>query len=621
MHEHVLELSITDYFHILPLCALPVCRCRYSTVVSCPQCGVISPLKMVVFEAFFRILLGKLATPALAGRSHPDFILENIQGNDEAGAVSDPCSELETQPKCDSASGCRWHGGSWLSWKAYCHSTCLDHIEADCPGVQCRWQKSWNALQRKCVPRLPAEACDQLQDQKRCGKQDCSWLDTETTSSCLPKCHRYNPFKCPGQHCEVVEGVCRPKSLAKSTTCTDLEVDQCETVLGKQCKLMPVPFHLRLIGVRQVCEPWSSVMNSTACRKDRDCFQDLLPGCKMHTTRDQCQRPCEWRTFKVGDGESAQRCTVDWDSDMNDQAEIVKKTLKWQNNKEKATSWFLWSMGAGGSLALVFMALHFIFHLFVSSLAGGIGYLAAGSAYNVGAATAAAAVAAGTAFPPAVVALLAIAGLAAILLLCKKYLYPKVMQWMDTLIFTDKSLRWEDVTASSGVFCQEVFADVELENPSAVRTVHERLLRLEPGCVRRLTHNKTLGRISQAAGEPRWMQAQHKVCKDLCIDLVDAMHHNMAGILLSPIGTASKATLLRACAVAVLQPVESHILGCCERSCGWNSATNFCDHWPFMTSTGKATWLEECCTEYQVVDRSVRQIMCNSMADLTSRRR
>ena len=42
--------------------------------------------------------------------------------------------------------------------------------------------------------------------------------------------------------------------------------------------------------------------------------------------------------------------------------------------------------------------------------------------------------------------------------------------------------------------------------------------------------------------------------------------------------------------------------------CGWNNQT--CAFWPFLSSTEKADWQAECCTELNVLDGSTRERMC-----------
>ena len=65
------------------------------------------------------------------------------------------------------------------------------------------------------------------------------------------------------------------------------------------------------------------------------------------------------------------------------------------------------------------------------------------------------------------------------------------------------------------------------------------------------------------------------------------------------------------CADHVVRRVEAEMLGCCGRSCGWNNRS--CTAWPFFTKSEKVMWLEECCTELNVLSGSSRERMCDSV--------
>ena len=53
------------------------------------------------------------------------------------------------------------------------------------------------------------------------------------------------------------------------------------------------------------------------------------------------------------------------------------------------------------------------------------------------------------------------------------------------------------------------------------------------------------------------------------------------------------------------------MLGCCGRSCGWNGRS--CVSWPFLTKNEKVEWLQECCSEFNVLQNSSRENMCDSV--------
>ncbi|CAE7522522.1 unnamed protein product, partial [Symbiodinium pilosum] len=65
------------------------------------------------------------------------------------------------------------------------------------------------------------------------------------------------------------------------------------------------------------------------------------------------------------------------------------------------------------------------------------------------------------------------------------------------------------------------------------------------------------------------------------------------------------------CVEHVVKKVESHLLGCCGRSCGWNGWT--CLHWPFIPPAEQDAWKAECCVEANIVRGSAREQMCLSI--------
>ena len=90
--------------------------------------------------------------------------------------------------------------------------------------------------------------------------------------------------------------------------------------------------------------------------------------------------------------------------------------------------------------------------------------------------------------------------------------------------------------------------------------------------------------------------------------LLDSLHENLEEIVkdLEEADSSSSA----ACADRVVKKVEGSILGCCARSCGWNGQE--CTAWPWLTKDQKGAWEAECCTEYNVLQGSDRERMCDS---------
>ena len=103
------------------------------------------------------------------------------------------------------------------------------------------------------------------------------------------------------------------------------------------------------------------------------------------------------------------------------------------------------------------------------------------------------------------------------------------------------------------------------------------------------------------------------VCKDECEDIVRETKKK-AWVMFKEVDSNSDSVFIpyeATCADQVVRRVEAEILGCCGRSCGWNNRS--CMSWPFFTKTEKIEWLEECCTEFNVLNGSSRERMCNSV--------
>ena len=95
--------------------------------------------------------------------------------------------------------------------------------------------------------------------------------------------------------------------------------------------------------------------------------------------------------------------------------------------------------------------------------------------------------------------------------------------------------------------------------------------------------------------------ALKKVCHDECEDLVKKLMHK-AGELTYPRHIRAADTVAETCAELVVRAVESEILGCCARTCGWNGAT--CGLWDFMNDEDKQDWKLECCAEGAILNGS-----------------
>ena len=101
-----------------------------------------------------------------------------------------------------------------------------------------------------------------------------------------------------------------------------------------------------------------------------------------------------------------------------------------------------------------------------------------------------------------------------------------------------------------------------------------------------------------------------KVCKDECEEIVSTTINNIEKIVAVDVGNKTM-PFEQSCADRVVRKVEAEILGCCGRACGWNGRS--CMTWPFFTEKEKVSWLDECCTEYNVLEGSSRDNMCNSV--------
>ena len=69
-----------------------------------------------------------------------------------------------------------------------------------------------------------------------------------------------------------------------------------------------------------------------------------------------------------------------------------------------------------------------------------------------------------------------------------------------------------------------------------------------------------------------WQTALRHVCHEECEEIVHEMKWQTGRILLFSAGDARSASYSEACSIFVVRKVESHILGCCGDSCGWDGA-------------------------------------------------
>ena len=178
------------------------------------------------------------------------------------------------------------------------------------------------------------------------------------------------------------------------------------------------------------------------------------------------------------------------------------------------------------------------------------------------------------------------------------------------------SMKWEHVMLPSIKFCQQMFNNAMVLSEETVRDLAKKLRESADSCRDRLTENVVGGRIGKVNKfNGQALSGLNDVCVDLCMALVDTLHHNIANLMLAA-GMGSK-PLDESCARYVVQPVEAEMLGCCADRCGWTG--KFCKDWPFMSIASKKVWIAECCTEYQVVEKSERSRLCDSIGSKAER--
>ena len=108
-----------------------------------------------------------------------------------------------------------------------------------------------------------------------------------------------------------------------------------------------------------------------------------------------------------------------------------------------------------------------------------------------------------------------------------------------------------------------------------------------------------------------WKVAMENVCKEECAGLVEKLEDiDIVKTMVEDIFPPYNHPVERACAETVVQKVEANLLGCCADSCGYNGQE--CTKWAFLNNTQRGEWEAECCTEFNVLEGSDREKMCDS---------
>lgn len=120
-------------------------------------------------------------------------------------------------------------------------------------------------------------------------------------------------------------------------------------------------------------------------------------------------------------------------------------------------------------------------------------------------------------------------------------------------------------------------------------------------------NKKSFGRLKKVTVGIGWQHKLGEVCKDECRALIDQLS-TFSYQVFSDLGHGRG--FEDSCAERIVKKVEADILGCCSRACGWNQ--NQCTYWPFFGAENRGSWEAECCTEYNILEGSERDRMCNS---------
>ena len=90
-------------------------------------------------------------------------------------------------------------------------------------------------------------------------------------------------------------------------------------------------------------------------------------------------------------------------------------------------------------------------------------------------------------------------------------------------------------------------------------------------CQKQLPDPKKIEDLLESGGSLTLKQAWKKVCYDECEDLLNELRGTMETVVET--GRLRKNSWSEICVEHVVKKVESHLLGCCGRSCGWNGWT------------------------------------------------
>ena len=90
-------------------------------------------------------------------------------------------------------------------------------------------------------------------------------------------------------------------------------------------------------------------------------------------------------------------------------------------------------------------------------------------------------------------------------------------------------------------------------------------------CQEQLPDPKKIEDLLESGGSLTLKQAWEKVCYDECEDLLNELRETMETVVKT--GGLRKNSWSEICVEHVVKKVESHLLGCCGRSCGWNGRT------------------------------------------------
>ena len=119
--------------------------------------------------------------------------------------------------------------------------------------------------------------------------------------------------------------------------------------------------------------------------------------------------------------------------------------------------------------------------------------------------------------------------------------------------------------------------------------------------------SKGFGRLDPLVGSTLRHHLR-QVCHDECTLIVEEVVNTSWDVYYD---FAKGLSTEQSCADRVVRRVEAEVLGCCGRACGWSGRS--CTSWPFLSQDNQAAWLAECCTEYNVLKNSSREMMCNSV--------